>query len=89
MKLPNIAKIAWVKQAIIRNKACSLGPDAQGRVRLGLARQPAKREDTNVEQTGNSWKQLQFKDMTSVRTQETAGSRETPRQEGKTLLQAD
>ena len=62
-------------------------------LRLGLAHQPAKREDskedTNVEQTGNSRKQLQFKDTAGARMQETAGSKETPRQEGKTLLQAD
>ena len=77
MKLPNIAKIARVKQAIICNKPCSLGPDAQVRVRLGPARQSAKREDINIEQTGNGWKQMQFKNTTSVRTHNTASSKET------------
>ena len=58
VKLPNITKIAWVTWATIHNKACSLGPDAQVRVRLGPVRQLAKQEGTNVTRTGNSWKQM-------------------------------
>ena len=54
MKLPNIARIAWVKLTVIRNKACSIGPDAQVRIKLGLALQPVKQEDdkgeTNIKQ---------------------------------------
>ena len=54
MKLPNIDKIARVKPTVIRNKACSLGPDAQVKTMLGLALQPVKREDdkgeTNIKQ---------------------------------------
>ena len=45
MKLSNIARIALVKLIVIHNKACSLGPDAQVRIKLGLALQPAKQED--------------------------------------------
>ena len=93
MKLPNIAKIAQVKLTVIRNKACSIGPDAQVRIRLGLALQPAKREDnkgeTNVEQTSNSQKQMQFNNTADARTQETAVSKETSQQEEEPLLRAD
>ena len=39
VKLPNIARIAWVKPTVIHHKACSLGPDAQVRIKLGLALQ--------------------------------------------------
>ena len=84
MKLPNIAKIARVKLTVIRNKACSIGPDAQVRIRLGLALQPA-----NVEQTSNSQKQMQFNNMADARTKETAVSKETSQQEEEPLLRAD
>ena len=84
MKLPNIAKIARVKLTVIRNKACSIGPDAQVRIRLGLALQPAK-----VEQTSNSQKQMQFNNTADARTKETAVSKETSQQEEEPLLRAD
>ena len=42
VKLPSITKIAWVTRATIYNKICSLGLDAQVRVRLEPALWPTK-----------------------------------------------
>ena len=61
VKLPSITKIAWVTRATIYNKVCSLGPDAQVRVRLEPAHRPTKQEDSNTTRTGNDQKQADQK----------------------------
>ena len=61
VKLPSITKIARVMRATIYNKLCSLGLDAQVRVRLEPTHRSTKQEDSNTTRTGNYQKQAHQK----------------------------
>ena len=90
LKLPNIARIAWVRPAVVCHRACSLDPDARVKVKHGFTPQQAwPREDgreVNARELNDVRRQLQSKDMAGARLQETVTSLEALQQAKETLL---